>query len=275
MQWSKEWNANVSNKQLNKEHADRRNLSVSNFLQSKWTPSAVIYLFIHLSSPARSLHTSDTRRRAALTTDWSRSVHSESQAAIQNKARTNQAKTNDVFINHFIYIVTKFSLKWTISSHSSRWHLLIGHRRNKSPKKQLTLQLTVVFKLIRQLFFWLINQLFGTENVKKCFVLKCLVLSTTQRFSVYCQRGGKKTEHIHIQQEFPLKKNQQLTTDRLIVRGLNTNVFSLQLNKPITSYLLHFLTNYLINICFRVLEKRWVSSPKPKTCHSVLPDYIQ
>ena len=29
-------------------------------------------------------------------------------------------------------------------------------------------------------------------------VLKCLVLSTTQRYSVYCHRGVKKPENIHI-----------------------------------------------------------------------------
>ena len=29
-------------------------------------------------------------------------------------------------------------------------------------------------------------------------VLKCLVLSTTQRYPVYCHRGGKKAENIHI-----------------------------------------------------------------------------
>ena len=45
-----------------------------------------------------------------------------------------------------------------------------------------------------------------SENAKKCRpvfpkaqgdVLKCLVLSTTQRYSVYCHRGGKKAENIH------------------------------------------------------------------------------
>ena len=31
-------------------------------------------------------------------------------------------------------------------------------------------------------------------------VLKCLVLYTTQRYSVYCHRGVKKPENIHIQE---------------------------------------------------------------------------
>ena len=46
-----------------------------------------------------------------------------------------------------------------------------------------------------------------SENGEKCGsvlpkaqddVLKCLVLSTTQRYSVYCHRGEKKLENIHI-----------------------------------------------------------------------------
>ena len=36
-----------------------------------------------------------------------------------------------------------------------------------------------------------------SENGEKCLV-KCLVLSTTQRYSVYCHRGVKKTENIYI-----------------------------------------------------------------------------
>ena len=39
------------------------------------------------------------------------------------------------------------------------------------------------------------------KNVEKCQdnVLKCVVLSiTTQRYSVYCQRGVKKPKNIHI-----------------------------------------------------------------------------
>ena len=31
-------------------------------------------------------------------------------------------------------------------------------------------------------------------------VLKCLVLSTTQKYSVYCHRGGKKAENIHFEE---------------------------------------------------------------------------
>ena len=37
-------------------------------------------------------------------------------------------------------------------------------------------------------------------------VLKCLVLSTAQRYSVYCQRGGKKPENIHFKLQSFLKK---------------------------------------------------------------------
>ena len=44
----------------------------------------------------------------------------------------------------------------------------------------------------------------GKKNVDKMFpkaqddILKCLILSTTQKYSVYCHRGGKKPENIHI-----------------------------------------------------------------------------
>ena len=31
--------------------------------------------------------------------------------------------------------------------------------------------------------------------------LKCLVLATTQKWSVYCHRGGKKAENIHIEEQ--------------------------------------------------------------------------
>ena len=37
-------------------------------------------------------------------------------------------------------------------------------------------------------------------------VLKCLVLSTTQRYSVYCHRGAKKPENIHIEEAGIIKK---------------------------------------------------------------------
>ena len=46
-----------------------------------------------------------------------------------------------------------------------------------------------------------------SENGAKCQpefpkvqddILKCLVLSTTQRYSVYCQRRATKPENIHI-----------------------------------------------------------------------------
>lgn len=48
-----------------------------------------------------------------------------------------------------------------------------------------------------------------SENGEKCWsvflksqddVLIFLVLSTTQRYLVHCQKGGKKPEHLHIEE---------------------------------------------------------------------------
>ena len=63
---------------------------------------------------------------------------------------------------------------------------------------------------LQQLFSLLINLLIILlKNDEKCRsvfpkaqydILKCLVLSTTQRYSGYCQRGGKKPGNIHFEE---------------------------------------------------------------------------
>ena len=50
-----------------------------------------------------------------------------------------------------------------------------------------------VSRQLGRLFSQLTDQLFGSWNVRKC-----LVLSTNQTYSVYCQRGVKKPENIHV-----------------------------------------------------------------------------
>ena len=51
-----------------------------------------------------------------------------------------------------------------------------------------------------EILVWFIKCQQMVENVDQCFpkahddVLKCLILSTTQRYSVHCHRGEKKLE---------------------------------------------------------------------------------
>ena len=74
------------------------------------------------------------------------------------------------------------------------------------------------------LFYRLINSLFCWSVIPKAQddILKCLFLSTTQRYSVHCHRGGKKPENIHFEEakirEFWLFSLKSTQTDESIIK---------------------------------------------------------
>ena len=68
-------------------------------------------------------------------------------------------------------------------------------------ESELQLQLTLIFTIdYAIIFFFSINCLLRKMSVfpKYKMTPKCLVLATTQRYSLYCLRGIKKPEHFYI-----------------------------------------------------------------------------